>query len=107
MAQFDVYRNIGKYSKIVPFVVDIQNDILSNIDSRVVIPLQSADFMKEKDMDVIQKLNPAFTVYDTKVILIPQQMAAVHVRELGKKVDSLATSRHEIISALDVLTGGI
>ncbi|MBV5340694.1 MAG: hypothetical protein J0665_14245 [Deltaproteobacteria bacterium] len=34
-------------------------------------------------------------------------MAAVHVRELGKKVDSLESLRQEIISALDVLTGGI
>ena len=107
MAQFDVYRNIGKYSKIVPFVVDIQNDILSNFDSRVVIPLQSADYLKEMNITTIQKLNPVFTVGDTDVVLAPQQMAAVHVRELGKKVDTLVMSRHEIISALDVLTAGI
>lgn len=107
MAQFDVYRNSGTYSEIVPFVVDIQNDILSNLDSRVVIPLQSAAYLKEMDISIIQKLNPGFTVCDTEVILAPQQMAAVHVRELGKKVDTLVTSRHEIISALDVLTAGI
>lgn len=107
MAQFDVYRNIGKYSKIVPFIVDIQNDILSNLDSRVVIPLQSADYLKEMNINIIQKLNPVFTVCDTEVILALQQMAAVHVRELGKKVDSLVASRLEIISALDVLTAGI
>ena len=47
------------------------------------------------------------TVCDTEVILATQQMAAVHVRELGKKVDSLESMRLEIISALDVLTGGI
>jgi hypothetical protein len=34
-------------------------------------------------------------------------MAAVHIRELGKKVDSLESMRMEIISALDVLTSGI
>lgn len=107
MAQFDVYRNSGSYSKIVPFVVDIQSDILSNFDSRVVIPLQSAAYLKEMDIATIQKLNPEFTVCDTEVVLAPQQMAAVHVRELGKKVDTLVTSRHEIISALDVLTAGI
>jgi len=107
MAQFDVYRNSGKYSKMVPFVVDIQNDILANFETRVVVPLKSALFIKENDVDVIPRLNPLFSVCDDDVFLFPQQMAAVHIRELGKKVDSLAASRNEIISALDVLTAGI
>lgn len=107
MAQFDVYRNSGKYSNIVPFVVDIQNDILSNFDTRVVVPLKSAAFIKENNIDVIQKLNPLFSVCDSEVVLFPQQMAAVHVRELGKKMDSLSEAKVEIISALDVLTAGI
>jgi len=107
MAQFDVHRNSGKYSKIVPFVVDIQSDILSNFNTRIVIPLQSAEFMKSSNMDIIAKLNPILTVCETEVILAPQQMAAVHIRELGKKVDSLVAMRMEIISALDVLTSGI
>lgn len=107
MAQFDVYRNSGKYSRIVPFVVDVQSDILSNFDTRVVIPLQSAEFIRSENIDIISKLNPLFTVCDTEVILATQQMAAVHNRELGKKVDSLDANRLEIISALDVLTGGI
>lgn len=107
MAQFDVYRNSGAYAKIVPFVVDIQNDILSNFDSRVVVPLQSADYLKEMNISIISRLNPVFSVCDVDVVLAPQQMAAVRVRELGKKVDSLVASRNEIVSALDVLSGGI
>lgn len=107
MAQFDVYKNIGKYSKIVPFVVDVQSDILANFETRVVIPLQSAEFIKNENMDIISRLNPIMMVCDSEVILATQQMAAVHVRELGKKVDSLESMRQEIISALDVLTGGI
>lgn len=107
MAQFDVYRNSGKYSKIVPFVVDVQSDILSNLDSRVVIPLQSADFIKNENIQIISRLNPVFSVCDSDVILATQQMAAVHIRELGNKIDSLASKRLEIISALDVLTSGI
>ena len=107
MAQFDVYRNSGKYSNIVPFVVDIQSDILSNFDTRIVIPLQSAEFMKSSNIDIIAKLNPILTVCETEVILAPQQMAAVHIRELGKKVDSLESMRMEIITALDVLTSVI
>lgn len=107
MAQFDVYRNSGKYAKIVPFVVDVQSDILSNLDSRVVIPLQSADFIKNENIQIISRLNPIFSVCDSDVILATQQMAAVHIRELGNKIDSLASKRLEIISALDVLTSGI
>ena len=107
MAQFDVYRNSGKYAKLVPFVVDVQSDILSNFDTRVVIPLQSVDFIRSENMEIVSRLNPIFTVCDSEVILATQQMAAVHIRELGKKVDSLESMRLEIISALDVLTSGI
>ena len=107
MAQFDVFRNIGKYSKIVPFVVDVQADILSSFDTRVVIPLLSVEFIKNENMDIISRFNPIMTVCESEVILATQQMAAVHVRELGKKVDSLEPMRLKIISALDVLTAGI
>lgn len=107
MAQFDVYRNKGKYAKIVPFVVDVQSDILSNFDSRVVIPLQSADFIRNENIQIIARLNPVFSVCDSEVILATQQIAAVHIRELGNKVDSLASKRLEIVSALGVLTSGI
>jgi toxin CcdB len=107
MAQFDVYRNSGTYTGIVPYLVDVQSDILSNFDTRVVIPLQSADFIRSENITVIARLNPAFTVCDTEVFLAPQQMAAVHKRELGSKVDTLEAMRMEIFSALDVLAGGI
>lgn len=40
MAQFDVYENINEKTKEqIPFLLDIQNDILKNVSSRVVIPL--------------------------------------------------------------------
>jgi hypothetical protein len=58
-------------------------------------------------MDIISRLNPIMVVCDSEVILATQQMAAIHVRELGKKIDSLESTNQEIISVLDVLTGGI
>ena len=52
MAQFDVYENINeKTNKQIPFLLDIQNDILKNLSSRVVIPLVISK-------EVINFLNP-------------------------------------------------
>ena len=40
MAQFDVYKNENELTnQKVPYLLDIQNDILDSINTRVVIPL--------------------------------------------------------------------
>jgi toxin CcdB len=40
MAQFDVYENLNERTKnSIPFLLDIQNDVLKNLFTRVVIPL--------------------------------------------------------------------
>ena len=40
MAQFDVYENINTSSKKdMPFLLDVQNDILDELNSRIVVPL--------------------------------------------------------------------
>lgn len=56
MAQFDVYENLNDKSRQnIPYLLDIQNDVLKNLSTRVVIPLvitnQSINF-----------LNPKFTI---------------------------------------------
>ena len=43
MAQFDVYRNKNANSRVdIPFLLDVQSDLLAHIDTRVVIPLAKA-----------------------------------------------------------------
>lgn len=100
MAQFDVYENLNEKSKQnIPYLLDIQNDILKNLSTRVVIPLvitnQSINF-----------LNPKFTINQIDVILSTAELASIPMENLGNKICSLKEKREEIIGAVDFLVTG-
>jgi toxin CcdB len=100
MAQFDVYENINeKTNKQIPFLLDIQNDILKNLSSRVVIPLVISK-------EAINFLNPQFIINEIDVILSTAELASIPMEILGNKVCSLKDKREEIIGAVDFLVTG-
>ena len=100
MAQFDVYENINeKTNKQIPFLLDIQNDILKNLSSRVVIPLIISK-------EAINFLNPQFIINEIDVILSTAELASIPMEILGNKVCSLKDKREEIIGAVDFLVTG-
>lgn len=100
MAQFDVYENLNDKSRQnIPYLLDIQNDVLKNLSTRVVIPLvitnQSINF-----------LNPKFTINQIDVILSTAEIASIPSEILGNKICSLKDKREEIIGAVDFLVTG-
>lgn len=99
MARFDVHKL--KNSDI--YVLDCQTDLLSNIDSRFVVPLIAA----EKLPVAAKQLNPVFTIGGNSYIMLTQSAAAVSIRELGQVVISLAQNDREILNALDFLITGV
>ena len=100
MAQFDVYENINeKTNKQIPFLLDIQNDILKNLSSIVVIPLVISK-------EAINFLNPQFIINEIDVILSTSELASIPIEILGNKVCSLKDKREEIIGAVDFLVTG-
>ena len=100
MAQFDVYKNINERTKDqIPFLLDIQNEILKNLSTRVVIPL----VLNTKAINI---LNPKYTINEIEVVLSTSELASISIENLGKKVCSLKESREEIISAIDFLVTG-
>lgn len=103
MAQFDVFENPNKATnQTIPYLLDVQSDLLDTLSTRVVIPLVSASAMGK----AIKHLNPEFTIRNTAVFMSTAELAGVPVRSIGEKVDSLRGRRHEIISALDFLFTG-
>ena len=100
MAQFDVYENINeKTNKQIPFLLDIQNDILKNLSSRVVIPLVISK-------EAINFLNPQFIINEIDVILSTAELASISTENFGNKVCSLKHKREEIIGAVDFFVTG-
>lgn len=100
MAQFDVYANANMETKErVPYLLDIQHDLLDGLSTRVVIPLVVG-------MKPVTHLNPVFVVDGQKVSLSTAEMSGVPLRVLGAKVTSLEKLRQEIIGAVDFLVTG-
>ena len=105
MAQFDVYRNRDTATrKRVPYLLDIQSDLLEDLGTRVVIPLAAP---APAGVAAIGRLMPTFEIEGSTVTLITPQLAGVPRAVLGPHVGSLAASRHEIVAALDVLISGV
>lgn len=104
MAQFDVYINPNSATrKAVPYLLDVQADLLDTLATRVVVPL-----ILEEEMGLAAKhLNPQFKVKGVAVVMSTAELAGVPNRSLGDKVASLKSKRDEIIAALDLLFTGI
>lgn len=103
MAQFDVYLNTNpETNRSILYLLDVQADLLSNLATRVVVPLISASSIGRG----IKYLNPSFSVKRTRVVMSTAELAGVPVKSLGEKICSLKEHRSEIIGALDFLTTG-
>ncbi|MDO8412484.1 MAG: CcdB family protein [Gallionellaceae bacterium] len=104
MAQFDVYLNPNTASrKGIPYLLDVQADLLDILATRAVVPL-----ILEEEMGLAAKhLNPQFKVKGATVVMSTAELAGVPNRSLGDKVATLKNKRDEIIAALDLLFTGI
>lgn len=104
MAQFDVYLNQNATTrKDIPYLLDVQSDLLDTLATRVVVPLVFA-----KEMGLAAKhLNPQFKIKGTAVVMSTAELAGISNRSLGNKIASLMNKRDEIIAALDLLFTGI
>ena len=104
MAQFDVYFNPNAATrKSIPYLLDVQADLLDTLATRVVVPLILAE-----EMGLAAKhLNPQFKIKGVAVVMSTAELAGVPNRSLGDKVTTLKSKRDEIIAALDMLFTGI
>ncbi len=103
MAQFDIYENIEPESKdIIPFLLDVQHDLHSNLATRTVIPLVATGSCKE----AITKLCPIISVLGRDVVVSTPEIAGYPVRDLGARVMTASEHRSEILGAIDFLLSG-
>jgi toxin CcdB len=103
MGQFDVYENPNRETnQTVPYLLDVQADLLEGLATRVVVPLITAPAIGKP----IKYLNPEFGIETSSVFMSTAELAGIPVRALGRKVGSLKDRRDEIIAALDFLFTG-
>jgi toxin CcdB len=105
MSQFTLYENKDKSSnKTYPYFVDVQNHLMNELNSRLVIPL--TPITKVKDI-VAKKLCPVIHIDGSDFILVTNQMTTVPKSILKSEVTSLEHYRYQIIDAVDMLITGI
>ena len=98
MARFDVYENAAGPG----YLVDVQADLLSPLNTRVVIPLLPADIAPAR----AARLNPEFEVRGLPCSLVTQFMAAVPRSELKLVIVNLEREASTILDAVDFLHQG-
>lgn len=105
MPQFIVYRNKNPATKSrIPYLLDVQSNLLSELDTRVVIPLYVSTALKGK---MLTTLTPTFEIEGKEYVLMTPQLAGISRKELGAEVAEFSTHRDAIITALDFLITGI
>jgi toxin CcdB len=105
MEQFTLFKNENKASKkVYPYLVNVQNDILDELNSRIVIPLSPYDAL---DKTVAKRLCPILNLDKHRFVLLTHQMTSVPKSSLKQKVISFEKYRYEILGAIDLLLTGI
>lgn len=105
MAQFDVYANPGNTSKTYyPYLVDIQSDLLTDLATRIVIPLGKSSAFGNQPM---RSLTPEISFDDQQLLLMTPQMSSVPEKHLKNPVGSLSHFRDQIVAAVDLAVTGI
>jgi toxin CcdB len=98
MARFDVYESASG----VGYVLDVQTDLLTGLNTRVVVPLLPLDRAPRP----AARLNPIFEIGQQRFAMVTQFLSAVPISELRKPTGTLAANGHLIIDALDMVFFG-
>lgn len=98
MARFDIYRAPAGEG----YLLDVQADAMSHLNTRVVIPLLRPPHAPQP----ASILNPVVVIDALPHVLATQYMAAIESRHLRQPVGTLADRRHEITQAIDLLLQG-
>ena len=98
MAKFDVHARLGGSG----FLLDCQADLLSDFNTRFVVPLLPRD----EAPTPAARLNPVFDIQGRQVVMVTQFASAVAMKEFGEHVGSLLAEQNAIGNALDMLISG-
>ncbi len=105
MAQWTLHHNPNPATrKDIPYLLDVQSDLLANLGTRVVVPLYTR---KAAPSQTLTRLNPELKFKGERLVIMTPQLAGVRVKDLGEAVGDLSAHRTEILGALDLLLTGI
>ena len=101
MAQFQVYLNARNSRHEVPYLLDVQSDIV-DISTRLVIPLVDVDAFG----CALTRLNPRLNIDGVDLIMSSADLAGVPNRSIGAWKADFTQHRNLIMGAIDFLITG-
>jgi toxin CcdB len=104
MSRFSIYQNADDSTKATPYILDVQTDLLSGLNTRMLIPLRKSG--QYQHLGSAQDLMPSFVIQGKNFILDTPRMAAVPAKHLKKEVGNLRDQQHIVIAAIDRLFHG-
>ena len=105
MAQFDVYRNpSSKTNRAYPFLVDVQNSVIDQLATRLVVPLTKN---KTTNSLYMKNLTPEIEFEGETYLFMTQQLSSIPEDVLKDCIGSLEQSRELLIGAIDFAITGI
>ncbi len=102
---YDVYKNRNAASnERFPFLLDVQQELLEDLETRVVVPLGTGEHFAGK---ILTRLMPVVSFKGKEFVAVTPQLAGIAKSELGQRTGNLASARQEILSALGFLLTGV
>lgn len=102
MPRFDVYANPDASERArIPYFLDVQNDHIHGLRTKVMVPLWSADVFDTPAAD----LNPTLDVAGISVVMDVAALGAVPLNALKGAVGNVGRQQLVIQNALDALFG--
>ncbi len=105
MAQFDVYANPSKHQRAdIPWIVDVQSDLLSALPTRLVIPLA---LRKHMPSALPRALCPALQWAGEALVALPHMAAPFRTKDLGPSKGNMKLEASALVGAIDAVISGI
>jgi toxin CcdB len=104
MAAFCVFQNPNpRTCAAVPFLLDVQSELFSVLGTRVVVPLYRPE---AAGVQAMSRLTPVVSFLGQSLVAMVPELAGIPRRDLGPDSGDLASSRAEILQAIDLLLTG-
>jgi len=104
MAAFSVFQNPNpRTHATVPYLLEVQSELFSVLGTRVVVPLYRSEAAGAQTMS---RLTPVVSFLGQSLVAMVPELAGIPRRDLGAVSGDLASSRGEILQAIDLLLTG-
>ena len=101
--QFDIVENVNQSTRdLYPFLLILQHDLVTSIQSVIVAPLVRAD-----RAPTTSRLHPSLDVDGSRYTVLTEDLAPLPRNRVGRTVGSAESRYYDIVAALDLLFTGV